>query len=335
MSTLREQIDNLAPEKYARDALAAARSAERRADALGLPLPESVRKLLDIPEAELARRRAKAIAAATKPTSREPQQPTHRIFGHSANPVPSVTHAPTQDNFDSQDSSSEKYSTGLSADVQTTGGWDIDLVDHTDDHNLGVINLIGPYTGLYGIADTLSPGDFLPPSYLPDMSKINKSAQSRMAASTLSSVWRTIENRNLAIKSFSSQELPNVSANALFKYTERNQNRTGRSESVRIQNLLNHSMGSLSNWLDDGQQPAKSFTLGDTLIILLSFQEHGEGEQETHAIHGEVVDRTNIGENAETLTVRSEGTNMRIPLNHPSLRVIKVIANPIRRPSLH
>lgn len=82
MSTLREQIDNLDPEKYARDALASARSAKQRADALGLPLPESVRKLLEIPETELARRRAKAIETAAQASSREsrpaPEYPAAR-----------------------------------------------------------------------------------------------------------------------------------------------------------------------------------------------------------------------------------------------------------------
>lgn len=61
MSTLREQIDALSPEQYARDALASARAAKARADEHGLALPDSILQLLDIPEDELARRRAAAI----------------------------------------------------------------------------------------------------------------------------------------------------------------------------------------------------------------------------------------------------------------------------------
>lgn len=61
--TLRQQIDALTPEQYARDALAAARAAKRRADALDIPLPQSVTDLLTTPEHELAAQRRRAIEA--------------------------------------------------------------------------------------------------------------------------------------------------------------------------------------------------------------------------------------------------------------------------------
>lgn len=61
--TLRDQIDALPPEQYAREALAAARSAQRRATALGIPIPQDIVDLLAIPEDELAAQRRRAIEA--------------------------------------------------------------------------------------------------------------------------------------------------------------------------------------------------------------------------------------------------------------------------------
>ncbi|WP_157180219.1 MULTISPECIES: hypothetical protein [unclassified Rhodococcus (in: high G+C Gram-positive bacteria)] len=86
MSTLREQIADLEPTQYARDAHAAARSAKRRAERLGRAVPASALEILAIPEEELARQRAKAIEAATSspPADQPPKE-------HRRNPTKPIT----------------------------------------------------------------------------------------------------------------------------------------------------------------------------------------------------------------------------------------------------
>lgn len=66
MSTLREQIDALSPEEYAREAQAIARDAIRRAKDLGMEdtIPQYIYDLLDVSEEELARQRRNAIEHA-------------------------------------------------------------------------------------------------------------------------------------------------------------------------------------------------------------------------------------------------------------------------------
>lgn len=61
MPSMRDQIDSLDPETYAREAQAIARDAVRRAKELGLPIPESVCSILAISEEELAMQRRRAM----------------------------------------------------------------------------------------------------------------------------------------------------------------------------------------------------------------------------------------------------------------------------------
>ncbi|WP_009475936.1 hypothetical protein [Rhodococcus sp. JVH1] len=81
MSTLREQIANLEPTEYARDAHAAARSAKRRAERLGRPVPDSALEILAIPEDELARQREKAIEVAREAAASTPSTPANEFSG--------------------------------------------------------------------------------------------------------------------------------------------------------------------------------------------------------------------------------------------------------------
>ncbi|KAF0956910.1 hypothetical protein [Rhodococcus sp. T7] len=81
MSTLREQIANLEPIEYARDAHAAARSAKRRAERLGRPVPASALEILAIPEDELARQREKAIEVAREAAASTPSTRANEVSG--------------------------------------------------------------------------------------------------------------------------------------------------------------------------------------------------------------------------------------------------------------
>lgn len=94
MTTLREQIDRLTPEEYAREARAAALDAKTRAEELKIPVPTSILKLLNTPEAELARQRAKAIKTKKLATASSPTADVHAVPTRSAgDTAPTATDA--------------------------------------------------------------------------------------------------------------------------------------------------------------------------------------------------------------------------------------------------
>lgn len=291
MSTLREQIDNLDPEKYARDALASARSAKQRADALGLPLPESVRKLLEIPESELARRRAKAIETAGQASSREsrpaPGYPADRGADRVQESNLNFAPAPNPESTRSRRSSVPEFAWTYPSVV--------DIIAHPSNYD--------------GLNISRSNEDIFPLQW----DRIHDAIDTARAVSKL-----TGPDFLLGSHTYMKRMMPwPISP----RYAVPNPVSLDFQESLR-----KYWPSSLS----DARKSASGINKGDTLLIVFAKYDHEESDS-TYTFYANVIDHAKIGDDEEEFVVENSGHEIHVLLHDPNLRAIRVVANSINR----